>query len=311
MTEKIACKSNIKIWINAEEEFFEEFKINKHYSIEETYKNSYDFPKIILRKKEVPQISWISDEDTILIDYVSLDNSVYNAADILINTLFIMELERRNIYLLHASCVYFPEHDKILILWGDSGAGKTTTMLELVEKHNFEYISNGTTEVRRNGKDSYEIFNPFKKRIKLRASSVKLYDNQLFSNYFLKNNSKEKIEIFPEDLGLKIYEGEKINKNIAIYFIKLSNSPLIVNREINYRNSMLLFHDIARHMKFSDLYLEINGNNVFLTSIDSENLFENRVNFVNNILEEKFKGYIHGKLDDVVKFILEDEEIQN
>lgn len=310
---KYIKKDEIILKIEAEKNFFTAFDKFKHYEILDV-KENFKIEKVptifMIKGYDSPFIEWDEQSEKLSFCYRKLDNSVFNAIDHLINSIILREYEKRNVYMLHSSSVYIPKSNSIELFFGGSGAGKTTLMLELVRKYHCKYISNGATLVKLLNSGNFKVLGSYKKGIKLRASSLSMYDKTLYSNYFNELSSMNKVETDPEDLNLNPYQQHSDSDvNLSLFFIKICQSPLNVNRKINYRISMLLLKDISRHLKFSELYLEVNDIPIFIPSIDNEELFSKRVFFVNKILETCFQGYIHGEFEDMVKYVNEERVI--
>ncbi len=305
---KYAMKLEICLQIEAPKVFFELFNINKHYQLVDNPNiNKSAIIKVLLGDNV--NVSWEETSKELSITCIKIDNSVLEMVNTMINALFIRELEYRKIYMLHASCVYSKKNNKFLVLFGDSGAGKTTVMLDLIKKYNLNYVSNGATLIQEQS-CGFKVIGSYKKGIKLRSTSIKEYDSNLFHTYFKNVSSLEKKEVSPLDLKLPIHNHyNNVSTNCSLYFIKLSQSPFLINKNKNYRISMILYNDIARHIKFSDYYTEINNYPVFIPSLDSEELFTCRIKFINNFLNKNFCGFIHGNLVDTIDYIGEKHDL--
>ena len=303
--EKFAIKLDICLKIEGPNLFFEKFVFDKHYKLVSKSQITEEATIRIVLGTGI-SVTWDKEDNLLTICCVEIDNSVLKLVNTMINSLIIKELEHRKIYMLHASCVYSKQKNRLIILFGDSGAGKTTVMLDLIKKYDLEYVSNGSTLVEFTPSE-IKILGSYKNGIKLRASSIREYDNLIFKKYFQDTSHLIKKEIFPNELGLPLASFNNFNApTISFYFIKLSRSPFIINKDINYRISMTLYNDIVRHIKFSEYYVEVNNKSIFIPSLDSEELFQSRVSFVNHFLKNDYYGFIHGTLVDTINFIGEE-----
>lgn len=306
---KVCRKDDICVLVLGDTALISIFNKYKHYELEDVdgmslFKRNMPLIEAVkVKKLEEVSLLWDEESETMKIMYKEIDGSVFNALDILINSLMIRELEKKGRYVLHSSSIYDYRTKNALVLWGDSGAGKTTIMLDLVENYDFGFISNGSVIIK-NGRDNFQICGTYKRNIKLRASSLYQYNAFEFEKFFKSNSNFEKKDILPKDLGIKEWKNSNQVNLVSCYFVKLCNAPFNINTALNYRISMQLFKDISRHLKFSDLYLEINGKGVYVPSIDNKRLYKNRISFINNYLKKCFKGHIHGNLPEVTNFLL-------
>jgi len=144
--EKFAIKLDICLKIEGPNLFFEKFVFDKHYKLVSKSQITEEATIRIVLGTEI-SVTWDKEDNLLTICCVEIDNSVLKLVNTMINSLIIKELEHRKIYMLHASCVYSKQKNRLIILFGDSGAGKTTVMLDLIKKYDLEYVSNGSTLV--------------------------------------------------------------------------------------------------------------------------------------------------------------------
>lgn len=232
----------------------------------------------------------------------NIDSSLFNVITIIATALILKELEKKSIFMLHASAV--EKNGNLYVFWGSSGSGKTGLILKLCRDEGFKFVSNGTVLLK-DARNKIKCIGTFKDSIKLRSSTVSQLDQELFKMIFLRKNSSfnEKKEIFPNEIKIKVLnEFSKLEK-IRLFTVRLSSNNPIFNlqKQIGYRSAMMLYSDLSRHSKMSELYCELNGYNVFLPSIDGYSVHKKRVEFINRLISQSYCGNINGNIENTIK----------
>ena len=309
---KLLSKREMKILIDFPNYNFNSENFFKHFFIDEYVFKGINYPTLNIKIVDSnPNIIWEEENETMTVYVNKFDDSALNVISILANSLMVREFEKNDIYMLHGSCVSI--NNKIYILFGSSGSGKTVCALNLCKNNKFKYISNGATLIE--NKKELQVIGTYKKGIKLRGSSIIQFDKKMFEIYF--KNTKlalndEKVEVMPKDLNLDICDLNKLNgQNLNLYFIKLNKTDFICTSDVDYRNKMILLEDLSRHLKMSDVYCELNDYPIFMPSIDNEELYIKRIKFINKLMNFTYKGNLYGNLVDMTNYIQHSTNLDN
>ena len=82
------------------------------------------------------------------------------------------------------------------------------------------------------------------------------------------------------------------------YIIQLSNDqigPDVMHRvDYDYKVSMQLYEDLSREINGSEVYIDLGNGSLFVPSLDNSNLCESRIRFVNEFMEQHYRGIFMG-----------------
>lgn len=216
-------------------------------------------------------------------------------------------LQDHDVFMLHASCC-IDEKNHPHVFWGHSGSGKTSIALELCRKNNWCFYSNGALLI--NG-GSLRIVGSLKKHIKLRFSSVVQQDEVLANKIFFEHHEEDNLynlkkNVTPEELGIKKAEGEYHLRDIC--FIKLMEDCFFSSRPSPKEIAMSVYSDISRFVRQSEVYLVYGcDNTLLLPHMDNVALYNKRINFIQNIIENVNVFSLHGSLTECRNFILREQ----
>ena len=273
--EIIAKFNNIKIMISSDCDLDLRGKLSNRYEIENGLHVKTDKSiKVIMDKKNY--VCWREEESCLLFYVIKISEDVYNALNILIDVLIRRTLQEKNIYILHASSIAIENRN--VILFGSSGSGKTATAIRLSLNKDVRFISNGSTVVSWNG-ETVTVLGTYKKGVKLRKSTLEQLEPNLCHELFdsnSKNNGYDcKTVLMPEEIGLRTCNKTEIFTNsIEFYVIQLekTNYEIPYNNQYDYKKAMMLYEDLTKKITASDIYLLINGENVFVQSFDNKQI---------------------------------------
>ncbi len=132
----------------------------------------------------------------------------------------------------------------------------------------------------------------------------------LFPYQSQKNAFDQKRVFMPEELGIipaDEWELSKVSK-IKFYIIQLSNDqigPDVMHRvDYDYKVSMQLYEDLSREINGSEVYIDLGNGSLFVLLLDNSNLCESRIRFVNEFMEQHYRGIFMGKLHVVCNGLL-------
>lgn len=277
------------------------------------YKLSEDIDAVISKElvvelAEKNEIIWYEDKERMIFKVKKINDEVYKAIIVLINVLIKLELQERGMYILHASSVMVD--DRALLLFGSSGSGKTATSMHLGLNKKAAFISNGSTVVAYDGKES-KVVGTYKTGIKIRKSTLMQYDatlcDEIFGTAMDNNDYDQKIVLNPEEMH--IINGEEklgdINK-IELYIIQLdsTNREAKLKIEYDYKVAMQIYEDLVREIDCAEVCVCLDNHLVYVPTLDNEILYRKRISFINDFMEKHFAGMLMGGLDEVCETLL-------
>lgn len=214
---------------------------------------------------------------------------------------------------LHASAV--SRENRTICLMAPSEGGKTTTAMALSQKRGFQLKSNDATVA------AFENDIPYMLRgdcvINARMNGLEAYSVDLLSR--VKNGEKgetnpwnSKVNISPDELGIDVdIQKRRID---YIIFVKLDAlvENVLVTRYVKdqpdknkkwFKHKMEIYQNIGGTIKGTDCFPSGNRGEIIpveFPSIDTNDLWKERVNFINKLFENTIVYEIRGKLDDVL-----------
>lgn len=217
-------------------------------------------------------------------------------------------LQNNGVFMLHASCV--AKDNKALLLFGTSGAGKTSLAIKLCRKYGFSFISNGSTLIKVVN-NNVIVLGTVKKGIKLRYSSYSRMDIDHANILFAVDRNKKsndfdcKKHVSPETMG--IHEASMPVEVYKLYTVKLQQHPVSVVNLDTYRMRLTLHQDLSRFIRGSSTYL-IYGENLndttWFPNMDTEVIYENRRNMIEALVSGNMLGEaVYGDLTSCAYWI--------
>ena len=222
---------------------------------------------------------------------------------------WLMEQQRqeKSFFTIHSSALTI--NSKGILLLGQSGAGKTSLMLDLCKKYPSTVVSNDLTVVKHDTGSRRLVLVDGTKEIRLRLASVDRNFPTL-RPLFPKNIAsawESKVVVSPEDIGFKSEEGQpELHSIFEVYLDSKGTDDLLIRQEglipIKYR----LYEDMSRIIRGSAISV-FDSNRRFLgymPSLDSDETHSKRVacieEMVNNIGIVSVSG---GKINEVSEAI--------
>lgn len=306
--EKIVSFKNINVKISCDYIMDIEKYIPIHYEIKD-YSDEKVSKTMIIKIKKNPEIKWNEEYNELTFYVNELNKQVYNSIIVLLNVLIKRALQEEGKYILHASGVIVD--DRIVLLFGSSGSGKTATAMSLASCDNVSFLSNGSIIVSFN-KGIVKVCGTYKKGIKIRKSTLKQYNKEICSKIFGQENDEKsfdcKMILSPEQMGFRNAMDKDIEKydKIEFYIIQLDslNTQLKHRIDFNYKLSMQLYEDLNREINGSEVYININNKPIYVPSLDTKELCINRINFINHFMKNYFSGVLMGGLQELQSKIL-------
>ena len=291
-----------------------EFEIERvvpaYYNLEKNSDKDYS-KEFVIKIADTAEVDWDKANNRLTLSVKKIDDDVYNAVIVILNVLIKREKQKKGMYILHASSVVVD--NRVLLLFGSSGSGKTATSMHLCLAKKAAFLSNGSTVVAYDGKKC-KVVGTYKTGIKIRKSTLKQYDIKLCDEIFgtdeKDNGYDQKKVLSPEQMHMK--DGLVLlndNNEIELYIIQLDkvNNEIHQNTEYDYKVSMQIYEDLARELDCSEVFVNIDGQLLYVPSFDDEGLYKNRVDFINYFMEKHYKGILMGGIDEVSVRLLKEE----
>lgn len=301
--EQLISWATVSIMICCDENMGIKEYLPLYYQIKE-YKGEAFCKSIVVKTNKKPEIIWREESNTVIFCVRELSSEVYNAVNVLLNVLIKRTLQERGMYILHASSVIID--DRIVLLFGNSGSGKTATAMGLACSEHTKFLSNGSTIVSYAG-NTVKVCGTYKSGIKIRKSTLKQYDKDLcgriFGQQYEEVNFDCKQVLSPTQFGFRDGRGQDVEQydKIEFYFIQLDSvsTDLKHRADFDYKLSMQLFEDLNREMNCSEVYISINNQPIYVPSFDNKQLCLNRIHFINYFMNHYFSGVLMGGLEEL------------
>lgn len=217
---------------------------------------------------------------------------------------------------LHASAI--EQDGNVALFMAPSEGGKTTTAMAMCQKYGCSFFANDASVVKIIDGIPYMLRGDqiFKVRLNgLRAYSKDIYENEAKKFTDRSEPWYNKSQITAEDIGIKLTEG--IYPIKYIFFVKLDSlvEGCTINKyeknkneETWFKPKMQLFQNINGTIRGSDL-IPIGNNGklleIIIPSLDTNKLYLNRVNFVNEMFNKCDIYQLRGQLEDITNFVKE------
>ncbi len=199
------------------------------------------------------------------------------------------ERQKDRIFSMHSAAAAVD--DKGILLIGDKGAGKTTTLMDLSKRYNAELVSNDLSIVSHLDENTVQIIDG-SKRIRLRLGSVRNHFPELL-NFFpnLDGSTWEtKVLVSAERLGINV-------RNLQLdlreaFLIHLSNDleePLKIKRASGLPIFFELYENLSRIIRGSGVSIFGSDGTIlgFIPSLETKRTHQNKVNFLNHLVNDR------------------------
>lgn len=225
-------------------------------------------------------------------------------------------LQMKGLFMIHASCV--AKDNEAMLLFGSSGAGKTSLAMDLCINKGYKFISNGSTILKLENGIVY-AYGPVKKGIKLRYSSYSRMNLENAEKLFLsKKNRLEdgfdvKLDVSVEQLGIE-QENKKTPVN-KIYTVKILNTESKLVNIDPYRMQLTLHQDLSRFLRCSSTYL-IYGKKFeksqWIKGLDNEKIHKMRIELIRALVSDDVRGKsLYGDLYSISKLLSNEDASKN
>lgn len=196
--------------------------------------------------------------------------------------------QEKSYFTMHSSALTI--NGKGILLLGQSGAGKTSLMLNLCQKYPSTVISNDLTVVRHDPQSRKMFLIDGTKEIRLRLASVeKNFPNLRY--LFPGNNAsawESKVVVSPEGIGLKSESGTpEIHSVFEVYLDSKGTDDLSIKQEKEIPIRYKLYEDMSRIVRGSAISV-FDGKQKFLgymPSLDSDKIHDNRVSCIEEMVD--------------------------
>lgn len=253
-------------------------------------------------------LEWISESNTMVARGRPVDFE--NGQALAYLGFWMMEAQRqdRSMFTMHSSAIDI--EGKGVLIFGHSGAGKTSVLLGLCQKFDCQVVSNDLTVVGFHPDGSAHLLNGTKE-IRLRYAAVKHRFPQLLRVFPTTSDSpwENKIAVTPQEIGLKSAEDNVcLDRVFAVHLDSDINQPLSVTKETGIAVRYTLYEDMSRIIRGTGISVFGTNNNIlgYIPSLDTEQLHQNRVRAIETLVENI--GIINvssGNLEEMCEFVHE------
>lgn len=199
------------------------------------------------------------------------------------------ERQKKRIFSMHSAAVAIDERGVLLI--GDKGAGKTTTLMDLSRRYNAKLISNDLSIITHPENNVVSIIEG-SKRIRLRLGSVRNHFPELL-NFFpnLDGSTWEtKVLVSAERLGINI-RSQRVDLREA-FLLHLSNDPqesLKIKRASGLQVYFELYENLSRIIRGSGVSIFGSDGTIlgFIPSLETRETHQNKVNLLNHLVNDQ------------------------
>lgn len=220
------------------------------------YKEGH-FKHYDVQKDENVSTDFVIEYTNCQLDEVNIDisNSFMNIAcsweeikdsdfvDVLVMTIMQYILQTKGIYVLHSSAVC--KDRKSIILWGGSGAGKTSIAIYLCQNYGFKFISNDSTLISIDHTGNLVVVGTLKKRIKFREYSIQFEGKGEFTT---KNTDsyEAKKTVYPYEINIQENDLYPIKVD-KVFKIQLDRNAALQRTNMDhYRAKLLLYDELSK-----------------------------------------------------------------
>ena len=199
------------------------------------------------------------------------------------------ERQTKRIFSMHSAAVALDGRGVLLI--GEKGAGKTTTMMDLSRRYNAELLANDLSVVAHPLDDLVQIIEG-SKRVRLRLGSVKTHFPELTDFFPDLGGSpwETKVLIPPEQLGIRIRNKQADLKEA--FLVHLSPDPqesLKIKRMSGLPAFFELYENLSRIIRGSAVSIFGSDGNIlgFIPSLETKETHQNKVALLNHLINDR------------------------
>jgi len=203
---------------------------------------------------------------------------------------WLMEKQRqeKSFFTIHSSAL--ATNGKGILLLGQSGAGKTSLLLDLCRKYPSTIVSNDLTVIRHDTESRKLMLVDGTKEIRLRLASVDRNFPAL-KHLFPENTTsawESKVAVSPEDIGFKSEkEQPELRSIFEVYLDSKGTDSLLVRQERSIPIRYRLYEDMSRIIRGSAISVFDNNQNFlgYMPSLDSEETHVRRVACIEEMVD--------------------------
>lgn len=199
------------------------------------------------------------------------------------------ERQKQSVFTAHSSC--FTVENKGVLLLGDGGSGKTAVALEMCKRYNCEFISNDLSIVEHDIHNNKAFLVDGSKIVRLRQTTVQLNFPELIHLFTDRDSNPwtTKIPIQAKQLGLNVTnEKRKLDAVFTIHLDSNPNQKTIFTKIDDIESQFCLYENLSRIVRGSAISVFDRNKGIlgYMPSLDSKEIHQNRVNFINFLSKE-------------------------
>lgn len=223
------------------------------------------------------------------------------------------ERQRKRIFSMHSAAVALDGRGVLLI--GDKGAGKTTTMMDLSRRYNAELLANDLSVVAHSTGDLVQIIEG-SKRVRLRLGSVKTHFPELIGFFPDLGGSpwETKVLIPPQELGIQLRSGS-VDLREA-FLVHLSPDPqesFEIKRMSGLPAFFELYENLSRIIRGSAVSIFGSDGNIlgFIPSLETKETHQNKVALLNHLINDRGIWSISGSNLEEITDVIYNQVMKN
>lgn len=213
------------------------------------------------------------------------------------------ERQREASFTMHAAALSLEDRGVLLI--GDKGAGKTSTLLNLATRYKGEVIANDLCIVRHRAAEERVVLENGSKKMRLRLQSIMSKFPQLLDLFPDKDQEPwtTKVVVNPSEIGIKISESETdLAQAFLIHLNNKQDEKLKLERVTGIGAYFELYENLSRIIRGSAISIFSAGGKIlgYIPSLESEITHQNKVTFLEHLIKDKGLWFISGgNLDEI------------
>lgn len=216
------------------------------------------------------------------------------------------ERQRKRIFSMHSAAVAIDGRGVLLI--GEKGAGKTTTMMDLSRRYDAELLANDLSIVAYPTADLVQIIEG-SKRVRLRLGSVKTHFPEL-TDFFPDSREslwETKVLIPPQQLGIRVRsKPTDLNEAFLVHLSPDPREPLKIKRMAGLPAFFELYENLSRIIRGSAVSIFGYDGNIlgFIPSLETKETHQNKVALLNHLINDRGIWSVSGSnLEDITDVI--------
>lgn len=247
-------------------------------------------PKIIYQPAKVSNFSYFPDSKTLLVRASEADIEDGQALAYLSYWLTEGERQRDSSFSLHAAALSV--EDRGILLLGDRGAGKTSTLLNLAKKYNGELIANDLCILTHKGEEKKVVLEEGTKKVRLRLISVLNRFPELVDHFPDTEGPAwtTKVLVEPGKLGIRLAQSPKVLAQAFIVHLSgIDDNGLIVKKVQGIGPYFELYENLARIIRGSAITIFGGDENIlgYIPSLETEQTHHHKVDLLNHLIKER------------------------